>query len=260
MRMTDGETAGNRFKSDRIIGTKVRKVIVDKDGKIVNRKPNREELICLEEEPYKNKSHCICVYTREELLNYLKRLYEKNGKVPTQRDFINNHGFPGLTTYIRTFGSFQNALKLVELDIESMIKKGIVETEHQKGRLGEIIIRDHFEKYPIDLAGENHNSYCDGICPNGKTYDVKSSGLNFCGSYYMFNIRNKYREEIELYYFLAFSKNYTKLDYAWRVPGKIVEKERFYVGLEEHYNSNIKNMEGYEITDKLRVVLGKYGF
>lgn len=42
----------------------------------------------------------------------------------------------------------------------------------EKG-LVEIIVRDRFKRHPVDLAGENKGSHCDGICPNGKNYDVK---------------------------------------------------------------------------------------
>lgn len=80
-------------------------------------------------------------------------------------------------------------------------------------------------------------------------YDVKSSKL-YVEGYYRFTIRNKYKEEIELYYFLAFNKDYTKLMYCWRVSGKIVEKDSFYVEPNSDYEFNIENMKEYDITDK----------
>jgi hypothetical protein len=199
-------------------------------------------------------------YTDEELLWYLVQFYEKYGRLPTYDDFTNNSKYPSYATYINRFGSWQNALKLVGLDVDSMVKKGIIGTVQQKGRLGEILIRDHFEKYPIDLAGENCHNPWDGICPNGMNYDVKSSGLLKDRDAYKFNIHNKYREDIEIYYFLAFNKDYTKFEYGWRVYGEIVEKDNFLIGLNNNYEFNISNMKRYDITDKLTEVLKKYGF
>jgi len=141
-----------------------------------------------------------------------------------------------------------------------VIKKGVVETSDQKARFSEMIIRDHFEKNPIDLAGENKLSHCDGICPNGKTYDVKSSKFYNKGCY-AFGIHNKYKEKIEIYYLLAFNEDRTKLEYAWRIYSwEVVEKDTFYVGISHSYKFNIENMKEFEITEKIRAVLDKYEF
>lgn len=132
-----------------------------------------------------------------------------------------------------------------------MVKKGNLITNEQKARLAEMIIRDHFKTHHADLAGENKNSLCDGICPNGKTYDVKSSKLHK-GIYWLFNTRNKCRYDIEIYYLLAFNDDYTKLEYVWRIPGEIVEKDHFYVGLNHDYEFCVEDMVEYDIIDKLR--------
>ena len=168
------------------------------------------------------------------------------------KDFKNNTRYPNSSTYARRFGSWTDALKMVGLDVEAMVKRGIIKTPDQKARISEIIIRDHFKTNTVDLAGENCNSPCNGICPNGKTYDVKSSKLRKEHKRYEFNIHNKYKEEIEIYYFLVFNdEDYTKLRYAWRVPGEIVEKNYFQVGLNSWSRGyTIDNMKEYDITDK----------
>lgn len=198
-------------------------------------------------------------HTDEELLNCLKRFYEETRRAPNESDFVNNPMYPGTTTYVRHFGNWSAALKLVGLDIESTVKNGIIETNDQKARFSEMIVRDNFKKNPIDLAGDNKLSHCDGICPNGKTYDVKSSSIRE-NKWWMFGTKNKYREEIEIYYLLAFNEDYTELKYAWRVPGEMVEKDFFKVIV---YNSSrakfcIGNMKEYDITEKLRDVLKEY--
>jgi len=196
-------------------------------------------------------------YTDEELLDYLIRFYKKYGRAPVIEDFKNNPEYPSPATYWNRFGNWSNALKLVELDVESMVKKGVIENEYQKGRLGEIIVRDHFKQHPVDLAGENCLSPCDGICPNGKTYDVKSSKFYTDRTRWDFQIRNKYKEEIEIYYLLGFNEDYTKLDYGWRIPGEMAEGYHFYVGLNPDYKFNIENMKEYDITHKINGIIEK---
>lgn len=296
----------NRYKSIRIVDGRPRKVIVDKDGEIVNRNPSNEELRDLGEESYtghktytkgqlleflkkferengrvpverdfmnnpKYPSSWIYydrfrswnnalkfaelgtnefLYTESELLNFLKQYYEKNRRSPTARDFDNDSEYPSPEPYKRRFGSWSKALKLVDLDADSMTKKGILDTSQQKARLFERYVIEHFDHKPKDLSGENQNSPCDGICPKGKIYDVKSSSLRD-NSHYRFNTRNKYREEIEYYYFGAFNSNWTKFEYVWRVPGEIVEKDYFIVRLNSG-EFNIENMREYEITDKFK--------
>ena len=198
-------------------------------------------------------------YTDNQLLWYLIKFYVKYGRPPGIMDFRNNPDYPSPETYIKRFKSWSNALKLVELDVESMVRKGIIETIDQKRRFSEMIVRDHFKEKPVDLAGENCHSHCDGICPNGKYYDVKSSGLHN-DTQYIFGTNNKYKEKIEIYYLLAFNEDYTKLNYGWRIPGEIVEKDRFLVGLGYRAKYNIGNMKQYDITDKLNTVLREYEF
>lgn len=196
------------------------------------------------------------VYTEKELLDILVQSCKDLGRPPGAMDF-NNSKYPGFSTYVRRFGSWSNALKLVGLDVESLVKKGVLLTNQQKARLAEIIIRDSFDNPSIDLAGENQNSSCDGICPNGKYYDVKSCKLR--GTYYTFDTNNKLRDEIEIYYFLGFNEDWTKLNYGWRIPGEIVEDEQFCVGTCKGWFT-IEDMENYNITEELRKVFDKYDF
>lgn len=301
-----------KYKSFRLIDGKPIQVIVDDNGKIVNRNPNDEELKILKKEPFIGRRQ---QHTDEKLLEYLRKFHMDTGKVPTSRDFKNNHkypscniyqnrfgswnnaielvnldklrtkrivtpkytdeellnsliqfynetgrvpienefGIPSCTTYQRRFGSWSNALKFVGLDVDTMVKKGILDTVDQKARKAEIMVRNHFKNNPIDLSGYNKLSPCDGICPNGKTYDVKGSSLlEYKGwLYWLFNISNKHKEKIEIYYFLAFSIDYTKLKYAWRVPGEMVKKD-FYISVSRAES----DMKEYDITNKLLDSIG----
>lgn len=246
------------------VGEKPRWVIIDDTGKTVNNEPTEDELKGLKrfpKEKYKRRGNRNKKYTDEELLSCLTQFFVENGRLPTEADFnCGDDRYSCSNTFINRFGSWSNALKLVGLDVESMIKKGVLETANQKGRFAEIIIRDHFDKHSIDLAEENCRNPYDGICPNNKIYDVKSSKFNEEWGHWQFGTKNKYKDDIEIYYLLAFNKDYTELMYAWRIPGEVVEKDTFYVGLSHNYEFDIKYMEEYDITYKIREVLGKYEF
>lgn len=250
------------YKSWRINdGKQPRRVIVDENGNVLDWCPNKEELKILEEEPYpckrNNKSKS---YTDEQLLNELRRFEKENGRPPIREDFTNNPEYPNYTTYRRKFGSWLCALKLTGLDAESTVKKGNIITNDRKVRLAEIAVRDSFDDSSIDLAGENPRSPYDGICPNGKTYDVKSSKL-YEDLYWRYNTRNKYKEEIEYYYFLAFNGDWTGLMYVWRIPGEMVEKDgvRIWLGSRSRGEFTVGNMEEFDITEKIREVLKSMG-
>ncbi len=190
-------------------------------------------------------------YTDDELLDILRQFYNETGRIPVGNEF----GIPGTATYRRRFRSWSNALKLVGLDNDTMVDKGILDNCDRKARKAEIIVKDHFKNSSIDLSGDNKNSPFDGICPNGKLYDVKSSSLleHKGWLYWLFNIKNKHRKNIEIYYFLAFNIDYTKLEYAWRIPEEMTENDKdFYVGVSRAKS----DMKEYDITDKLLNSIG----
>ncbi len=195
------------------------------------------------------------LYTEAELLNGIKRFYTENNRIPVSRDFRNNSKYPSYYAYMK-FGGLQKALKLVGLDIDTLYKKGLLkpETNQQKGRLFELIILYHFEENPIDLSGEKIGSSCDGICPNGKIYEVKSSKL-YDKENWKYNTRNKEKENIEIFYFGAFNEDYSKLLYVWRVPGELVEGDVFRIGMSHHGKFNIENMKEFDITDKILEII-----
>lgn len=187
-------------------------------------------------------------YTNNELLEYLKQFYEDNGRIPTmENDFTNNPEYPGHSIYCERFGNWSNVLKLVGLDVESIVRKGIVETNQQKARLFELYIREHFIEESIDLSGKNCTSCIDGICPKGQTYDAKSTAL-FRDLYWSFYL-NKI---VDYYYLGGFDKDFRKLLYVWIIPGDFTEKTRLYIGIRPNYRYNIENMKEHEITEKFK--------
>ncbi len=197
------------------------------------------------------------LYTDKELLNYIIQFYKENDRVPAAHYFgMGDHRYPALSTYVSRFGSWSNVLKLIGLDVDSMVEKGILDNNQQKCRKVEIMIIKHFKQASTDLSGINQNSPYDGICPDGKLYDVKSS--KFRGTGWLFNTRNEYKGKIDIYYFLAFNKDYTELVHGWKVPGEIIKKDWFYVGMSpSDAEFTLHSMKEYDYTGKLRDILNE---
>ncbi len=200
---------------------------------------------------YQNKN-----LSDDELLNFLIQFHNETGLIPTSNYFNDGSKYPTYGTYVNRFGSWTNALKMVNLDVDSTTKLNILDNNYQKGRQSEIIVINHFKNSPIDLSGENCISHCDGICPNGKTYDVKSSKLHNIGNgVFHFDIRNKYKDKIEIFYCLGFNENRTKLMYSWRIPNIVINKDYIKIFIspsEAEFNTH--NMKKFEITDKIKEI------
>ena len=151
------------------------------------------------------------------------------------------------------FGSWQNALKLLGLDVETMVKKGILETNQQKARWFEMMVKEHFENESKDLSGDNCTYPFDGICPKGQTYDAK--GSKFDGTYWKYCLSNTYIEQIDWFYLGGFNKSFKKLLYVWRIPGDFIDKGTMLIGINDRCIHNIANMKEYDITDKFLNIL-----
>ncbi len=198
-----------------------------------------------------NKTHTesYSYLTNEQLIERLIDFYEEKGIPPTYTELENNPHYPHVSLYVRRFGSFTNALKMIKLDLDSLIEKGLVDGESStqlKGRLFEKLILESFKNEAIDLSGKNCNSPIDGICPTGKKYDAKSGKFLRDSNRWLFNFLNKKLEEIEYFYLGAFDENYSRLLYVWLVPRSFLNgKTRIYI-----YPKDINNMKQHEITDK----------
>lgn len=124
------ENRNGRYKAYRIVYGKPRWIIVNENGDIINKNPVKDILKGLDKFPEKKKRPNL--YKNEELLNYLKQFVEENGRIPVRKDFDNNPFYPHFNTYAKHFGSWQKALKLVELDVDTIVKNGTIENEYQK--------------------------------------------------------------------------------------------------------------------------------
>ncbi len=193
-------------------------------------------------------------YTREELLGYLTQFYKENGRPPSARDFDYNPTYPTARTYQSRFGSWSNALKLVGLDLDTMVSNGILQNCDQKARFTELIVIKYFQGESTDISGDNKNSCIDGKCPKGYIYDVKSSKLYY-KTYYQFHLHNKEKGLIQYYFLLGFNKNRTKLDRIWLIPSEFTDRNHLniYVNKNIYSSYSIYNMVEYEITHKFNL-------
>lgn len=191
--------------------------------------------------------------TEEELLIYLKRFEDEYDRPPVASELNNlknNPRYPNLTQYIRRFGSLEKAKKLIDMDIDSLVKKGIIGTNIQKARLAEIFVMSHFtEDGAIDLAGKNRLNSADGVCPKKQIYDVKSS--SFIDNYWQFFLDKK--GKVDFYYLLAFNRDYSELKYVWRIPVNFTDNTHLYIR-----PGDVINMRKYEITNKFNDVFKKW--
>ena len=195
--------------------------------------------------------------TEEELLDFLKRFEKEYGRPPTSKDLLSGDfaKYPAMRQYINRFGSLEKAKKLVGQDMDSRAKKGISDHPKQKARLAEIFVFEHFvEDGAIDLAGDSCRSHVDGICPNKKLYDVKSSSLltRFHGSDY-FGFSLDKGNAVDFYYLLGFNKDRSELLYVWIVPWNFFDGTHLQITMR-----HIPNMKKYEITEKFKDVFNKW--
>lgn len=175
------------------------------------------------------------------MLGALLIFEEENSRPPAERDFTNNPKYPSIRPYIIHFGGWQKALKLVGLDVDTIVRKYIVRTTDQKARLAEMNVLANDEKMAIDLSGRNCHSRFDGISKDG-IYDVKSSKL-YEEKYWRF-LLDKY---VDHYYLLAYDKDYKRLLYKWKIPGDFTDKNFIGIGIDSRYMYNLKDMKTYEI-------------
>lgn len=198
--------------------------------------------------------------TDEELLEHLIKWYEDREEPPSKEDFLYNSKYPSFTPYNR-FGGWQNSLKILGLDTDSIVRRGIIKTNQQKARLGEIFVNNCYKDIigRIDLSGKYYKSPFDGTSREGND-DVKTSKLYADYNYWSFKILNINIDKIQWLYLLAFNEDYTKLLYAWKVPKDKLRIEVIVVviGLRTTYEYNIENMKEYEITDEIRPIFEKW--
>jgi hypothetical protein len=141
----------------------------------------------------------------------------------------------------------QNALKLLSLDIDSMIKKGIFSDTNQKGRQAELHIAENDEKDGTDLSGENCLNHIDGISKNNEPYDVKGSKLyDRYGGYWQFVI-DKF-EDVNFYYLIGYDKERKNILHKWKISSyDFIDIDYLVIGNNNSWRYNLENMKEFEL-------------
>lgn len=158
-------------------------------------------------------------YNQTVLIEILRKWAKQNNRIPVHSDLRRAQGLLSANTFVCYFGSWVEALRAANLHVKN--------SKSEDGREAEKLVAESCSC--IDLASRDRNSWCDGICPKGKTYDVKSSKL-IRGSqnhgheyfYWSFLFGNKYKSKIDYYFLLGFNEDLTKLLRSWLVPGNVV--------------------------------------
>lgn len=182
--------------------------------------------------------------TRKELIEKLQQWTRENGRPPVAKDFMNNHKYPSISKFLKEFGYWNNAKLAVGFKLDDTCTRG---------RQGELQILSEFGIGAVDLSGKDRHSSCDGICPKGEYYDVKSASLG--------NDRNGYRGwaytikinqiiDADYIFLRAYKdKDFTKFPkYRWRIPIELIEgKTSIFIYDDENKGIyNTKTMKKYE--------------
>lgn len=206
------------------------------------------------------------IYSDGELLECLIKWYDEHDEPPTTEDFRYDQKYPSRKPYNR-LGGWQNSLKVLGFDIGSLVRRGIIKTNQQKGKFGIMLVVDYYKDITgmKDLTEEDYHSHHDVISSEG-TGDVKTSKFYVDENYWIFGIDNIDVDEIEWFYLLAFNEDFTEFKYAWKIPNneyfeEDVYKEQIIVNGKYHSKDvkyDIENMKEYEITDMIRPIFEKW--
>lgn len=186
------------------------------------------------------------IYTIQQLIEKMQQWAKEHDELPpTTADFTNNPKYPSVLPYIKQFGSWNNA---------KMAAGFKPNDETTRSRQGELQTLSEFKTHnAVDLSGVNRQSPCDGICPKGEFYDVKSASLsrNVNGAWgWKFNISEIQLEEADYLFLRAYEdKDFTKSPkHKWRIPIELCEcRKRIFIYKDDKGIYNIKNMKEYEI-------------
>jgi hypothetical protein len=162
---------------------------------------------------------CGIIYTREYLIQWLKDFVLREGRVPTQLDLVNTKDAPSTTAFRNHFDTLANAKIVAGIDVSHY--------ETVKGRKAELEILKLFtQDGAIDMSGINWHSIFDGITPDGKTYDVKSSSLLstiYNTQRWQFALTHK--DAVYYFYLVAYDAEHKKILYIWRIPSSEINNK-----------------------------------
>lgn len=106
----------------------------------------------------------MAAYTKQELIESIKRFYDETGRVPKSYEFDNNSSYPSRRTFTKHFGSWNNALRACEFDVnqkkmrcsDDELLKYISEFFDNCGRYPTMTDFENDEQYPHPSTYANH--------------------------------------------------------------------------------------------------------
>lgn len=195
------------------------------------------------------------------MLNELRRFEKEYGRPPVERDFINNHEYPGFVVYQRRFGSWINSLKLAGLDTDFESRKH--KQQYTEEELLDYLrwFEKEYERPPTEKDFTNNPEY-PGYATYQRRFGSWINALIKAGLYV--NLAERQCDS-----FIGRQAEIVILDHLenkaidlsgenrWKVPGDMAEKDYFLVGLNSNWEFNIENMKEYDITEKFKKYIDK---
>lgn len=170
MRNVTNETM-TKYKQKRIVDGKLKWVVIDEIGDIINRYPNKEELKSLDRfiekdiisrfRPRVTKEKVTSEkVAKEKVLEYFRTFYDENGRVPVCRDFDDNSRYPNHKVVANYFGSWNNAI------MEAGLREKRYNSAHSCDRCGKSFEElEKYGKYPVREYDEMGNWTGNWDCP-----------------------------------------------------------------------------------------------
>ena len=114
-------------------------------------------------------------YTKEYLINELKRFYDTHGRIPKSRELSNKNGYPNWISYRSYFGSLRNALKEAGLSLDTF---RIRPKRYSNVTLIKLLLKfkKEFGRYPLFSDLNKRGNVIE--YPHVRTYEFRFGSLN----------------------------------------------------------------------------------
>jgi len=146
-------------------------------------------------------------YTKEELLEILKNHYEKNGKA-IQSYFCNKNGLPHYQTYIKEFGSWNNAKRLIGIKEENLLTRYRFSKDEAINKFKALVLELGYVPNLVDLdkmKGLPSRPFIDRVFNNYNNF------VEMCGFKLNTGYGGKYKDEFLIDEIKRFVEEFNKI-------------------------------------------------
>lgn len=178
------------------------------------------------------------------MISELKRFHKETGKIPNTSNMKGKFmDYPGVTVFVRLFGSFNAAVKAAGFVRE--------QSAMDKGKKAERIVKNSLILLE-DTSLEDWRAPYDLICSKGYKVDVKGSSLHMiyqCGHkawhkpLLLWSFNTKQKVISDYYICLGFDNKYRKLKHIWIFKNDVKLKSRSGIQIYEKRIGDYKKNE-----------------